>query len=97
MSKITESAKGQSCIRCGHPESFAAHYNGKRQHSYGKGRGVKCNDLLTAEFCAKCDKDFTEGSMILIWGDNKWERSEEFLHWIMLTNIRRLERGVIEC
>lgn len=94
MSKLTKSSKGMNCIRCGYPESFAAHYNGPRQHSYGKGKGIKCNDLITAEFCVECDKEFTEGSIDLRWA-NKWERSEEFLHWIMLTNIRRLERGVI--
>lgn len=93
MSKITQSAKEMSCIRCGKEgETRACHYNGPRQHDYGKGRGIKANDLATAEFCHDCDQHFTEGSSH--WS-NKWERSEDFLHYIMLTNIRRLKNGVI--
>ncbi|MCK5612782.1 hypothetical protein KAR91_63505 [Candidatus Pacearchaeota archaeon] len=92
MSKITKSAKGQTCIKCGHPESFAAHYNGVRQHSFGKGRGIKCDDIASAEFCYKCDQQFKEGSQDERWM-NKWERSEEFLFYVTLTNIRRFKEG----
>jgi predicted secreted Zn-dependent protease len=31
--------------------------------------------------------------MLPRWNGNKWERSEEFLFWISLTNIRRHEEG----
>ena len=92
MSKITKSTKGKSCIKCENPDATSSHYNGSRQHSYGKGRGIKCDDLMTAEFCHKCDQKFTEGSTCLRWA-SKWERSEEFLRWICLTNIRRIEEG----
>ena len=91
MSRITESARGKTCIRCGGSDAFAAHYNGQRQHQYGKGRGVKCHDLASAEFCYACDQMLSEGSE---WG-SKDERSEEFLHWIMMTNIRRYKGGVL--
>ena len=94
MSKLTKSAKGQSCIRCGHPESFAAHYNGPRQHSYGKGRGRKCHDMASAEFCSKCDQEFSEGQMEGF--TDKWDKSEQWHYYIMLTNIRRIERGDIK-
>jgi hypothetical protein len=94
MKKLTQSSKGSICIKCGAPDAYSCHYNGPRQHSYGKGRGIKCNDLLTAEFCHKCDQEFTEGSMLLRWYGNKWERSEEFLHWICMTNIRRYNEGL---
>ena len=94
MSKITKSSKGQSCIRCGAPDVYSCHYSGPRQHSYGKGRGCKASDLLTAEFCYKCDQLFSEGTTSGFM--DKWYRSEEFLHYVMLTNIRRLERGVIK-
>ena len=96
MSKLTNSTKGKTCIKCGAPDAFAAHYNGPRQHSYGKGRGVKCDDLMTADFCFICDQEFSEGSMLLRWNHNKWERSEEFHYWIALTNIRRLKDGVLK-
>lgn len=89
LSKLTQSSKGQACIKCGAPDAYACHYNGPRQHVYGKGRGIKCNDLATAEFCFKCDQEFSEGSMQPRWNNNKWERSEEFLHWIVMTLMRR--------
>lgn len=92
MSKITNAAKGQICIKCGKPDAYACHYNGPRQHMYGKGRGRKCSDIMTAEFCYECDQEFTEGSISCEWTD-KWERSEFFMHWISMTNIRRYEEG----
>ena len=77
------------CIRCGMDgETRACHYNGVRQLAFGKGRGIKCADEATAEFCHKCDQDFTEGSTSELWA-NKWERSEEFMYWIIMTSIRR--------
>jgi len=94
MSKITKASNGSTCIRCDAPNAYSCHYNGARQHTYGKGRGIKANDLSTAEFCYNCDQIFTEGSTVP--GCNgKWERSEEFLHWIMMTNIRRFNEGII--
>ena len=92
MSKLTDSAKGKTCIKCNAPDAYACHYNGPRQHDFGKGRGRKCHDLMTAEFCHKCDQLFTEGSTSSLWA-NKWERSEDFLFWIGMTNIRRYEEG----
>lgn len=94
-SKITKAAKGQICIRCGAGDAYACHYNGPRQMAYGKGRGIKCSDMATAELCHTCDQELTEGSTDSRWA-NKWERSEEFLHWVMMTNIRRYERGVLK-
>lgn len=92
MSKLTKSSKGKTCIKCGASDAYACHYNGPRQHMYGKGRGRKCSDIMTAEFCYKCDQEFTEGSTSGEWTD-KWERSEHFMHWIAMTNIRRYEEG----
>ena len=94
MSKLTKSSKGHVCIRCGASDAYSAHYNGPRQHSYGKGRGCKASDLASAEFCYECDQMFSEGSVDGF--TDKWDRSEQFLHFIMLTNIRRLKRGVIK-
>ena len=94
MSKITEKSKGSTCIDCGGPDAYACHYNGVRQHSYGKGRGIKCNDLMTADLCYECDQRFTEGSTLKNF--SKWDRSEIFLHLIALTNIRRLKKGIIK-
>ena len=95
MSKITESARGKTCIRCGGHDAYACHYNGQRQFQYGKGMGTKAHDMATAEFCHACDQIFTEGSTEK-WA-NQDERSEEFLHWILMTNIRRFVSGCLKC
>jgi len=105
MSKLTDASKGVFCIRCGKHGAYSCHYNGPRQHDYGKGRGIKCSDIATAEFCNDCDNVFSEGttqSLVLrlygavVYWDTKWDRSEEFLHWCMLTNIRRFENMVLK-
>lgn len=95
MSKLTKSSKGMDCIRCGAPDAYSCHYNGARAHSYGKGRGIKCHDLATADLCHRCDMEFSEGIMPTNC-NTKWERSEEFLNLIMLTNIRRVRDGILK-
>jgi len=94
VSKLTEFSRGVYCIRCDKPDAYSCHYNGVRQYLFGKGRGIKCNDLMTAEFCFKCDQIFSEGSKIGFI-DNT-DRSEEFLFFISMTNIRRLNNGVLK-
>lgn len=95
--KLTDAARHEPCIRCGKiGETRACHYNGYRAHQYGKGRGIKCDDLMTAEFCQACDDLFSEKNYPQWLGGSKSiNRSEEFLHWIALSNIRRAERGVL--
>lgn len=97
MSKLTQSSKGKSCIACGVNDGTicARHYNGVRQQHYGKGMRKKCHDLMTAELCMKCDAELSEGVMPS-GCETKWDRSELFLHYIALTNIRRYEEGVIK-
>jgi len=95
LSKLTKASEGTDCVRCGSSGAYSCHYNGSRQHDYGKGRGIKSNDMATAELCYNCDQVFTEGSTHWQWA-GKWERSEEFLHLIMLTNIRRFDKGVLK-
>lgn len=93
MSKLTQASKGTSCIKCGAPDAYSCHFNGAYQHQYGKGRGIKCHDLATAEFCHRCDQDYSEG--VNIHGGDE-ERESYFLHYIMLTNIRRFKNGVLK-
>ena len=94
MSKLTQASKGCTCIKCHRPHAYACHYNGPRQMDFGKGRGIKCDDTATADFCQECDQEFTEGSTNERWSD-KWDRSEEFMYWIILSNIRRFELGIL--
>jgi hypothetical protein len=91
---LTQASKGQTCIRCHAPDAYACHYNGTYQHQYGKGRGIKCHDLMTADFCHTCDQDFTEGNRNNFDSDN--QRDAMFLHYIALTNIRRFNSGVLK-
>lgn len=96
--KITNSAGDVNCIRCRRPgETRAAHYCGFRSHSLGKGRGLKAFDIATADFCHTCDDLFSEASYPKWPGGSKSvERSEEFLFWIIMSTIRRLENGVLK-
>ena len=91
--KMLDAARDMPCIKCGIDNGTicARHYNGSYQHMYGKGRGQKCSDLMTAEFCSECDRDFQEGT-IRLWPTDA-ARNAEFLHWIAMTNIRRIENG----
>lgn len=96
--KLLDSCEHLPCIRCGRPgETRACHYNGDRQHQYGKGRGHKCADNMTSDFCHACDDLFSEHNYKAWPGGSKdIERSEEFLHWISMTAIRRFEQGILE-
>ena len=93
IKKLTQASKGMDCIKCGAPDAYACHYNGEFQHRYGKGRGIKCHDLMTADFCHTCDQDFVEGSNV---GGSTESRNEMFFHYINLTNIRRFNNGVLK-
>jgi len=90
---FTNKSKGNSCINCGASDAYACHYNGIWQHAFGKGRGIKCSDLATADFCKKCDDAHSEGVNIY---SSKEERDQMWLLFIMLTNIRRLNNGVLK-
>lgn len=94
VSKLTQASKGNTCIRCGAPDAYACHFNGTYQHQYGKGRGIKCNDVATADFCHSCDQRYTEGSNKGF--DSQDHRDARFLHWCMMTNIRRFNSGVLK-
>lgn len=93
MTDLRKLAREQECIRCGKEgETCLRHYNGYRSHSYGKGRGIKCSDIAAAELCNECDAEFSEANYgKWVGGSKSIERSEEFLHWCMMTNIRRGE------
>ena len=93
MSKLTKASKGEDCIRCGAPGAYSCHYNGTWQQMYGKGTGIKCSDIATAEFCHTCDQQLTEG--VNIYRDQD-ERDLMFHHFVMLTNIRRFKNGALK-
>ena len=43
------------CVRCGNPNSQAAHSNSSRD---GKGRGIKASDEFTVPLCHSCHHQF---------------------------------------
>ena len=91
--KYTDAAANQVCVRCGRYDGtiVACHYTGFRQMTYGKGFAEKCSDIATADLCSKCHTYFDEPTEY-----KSVDRSEEFLHCILLTLIRRLAEGVLK-
>ena len=90
--KLRDSAKGESCTRCGAHDgtTVLAHYTGIRQHQYGKGRGVKCSDHMGALLCQACHLHFDQPAQ-----RKSIEASEEFLHCIALTWERWRDMGLV--
>ena len=43
------------CVRCGNPNSQAAHSNSAK---HGKGRGIKASDAFVIPLCFKCHAAF---------------------------------------
>lgn len=95
--KVMQHARsGLPCIRCGSNHGVCGrHYNGFRQHAYGKGRGIKCHVFVVADLCSICDAEFQEGSVAKNDWPAKIEYSEEFQHWALMSLIRRQEMGLI--
>jgi len=91
LSQEDRDAEHRPCICCGSEGTTRnAHYCGIRQHAYGKGGSVKGSRVAMAEFCQNCDTIFSEEKYYLWDGGSKSiERSEEFLHWCIMTAIRR--------
>ena len=94
---MAHARSGLPCIRCGRQDGTVCgrHYNGLRQYSYGKGRGIKGHPCGVADFCNGCDGEFQEGSV----SKSDWpayiEYSEEFGHWCLMTMIRRFKMGAL--
>ena len=88
--KLLDKAEGESCIRCGINDGtiVAAHYSGIMAHQIGKGKGIKVDDLATAELCSKCHLEMDSYE-----NGNDYERATEFLIMIMKTLNRRWYRG----
>lgn len=90
--RLRDAARGQPCIRCGVDDGTVvlAHYTGFRQHEYGKGRGIKCDDHMAADLCMACHQHLDNPAQ-----RKSIEASEEFLHLIARTWRRRIAEGLI--
>ena len=94
MSKLREAARDQSCVRCGKQDGTVvlAHYTGARRMHYGGGFGIKCRDIFGAHLCGECHQWMDQLSRDK---SRKWEHSEEFQHFILLTIKRLQDQGVL--
>lgn len=63
------------CIRCGNPDSQAAHSNSSRD---GKGRGIKADDSKTIPLCFKCHSAFDRFEL-----GNRAESEAMFDQWLV--------------
>ena len=66
------------CIRCGNPNSQAAHSNSSRD---GKGRGIKASDAFVIPLCATCHAAFDRFEL-----GNRAESEAMFDQWLVRVN-----------
>ena len=66
------------CIRCGNPNSQAAHSNSSRD---GKGRGIKASDAFVIPLCAICHAAFDRFEL-----GNREESEAMFDQWLVRVN-----------
>ena len=65
------------CIRCGNPNSQAAHSNSSRD---GKGRGIKASDAFVIPLCVICHAAFDRFEL-----GNRAESEAMFEKWLVKT------------
>ena len=84
--KLLALAKNRTCVGCGiHDDTtVAAHYQGYRSHAYGKGRGIKPHDAMSAHLCFRCHGDADRSGL----AEGRIEHSAVFLRYIILTHMR---------
>ena len=63
------------CVRCGNPNSQAAHSNSAK---HGKGRGIKSSDLFVIPLCATCHAAFDRFEL-----GNRAESEAMFDQWLV--------------
>lgn len=67
------------CVRCGNPNSQAAHSNSAK---HGKGRGIKSSDQFTIPLCFKCHAAFDRFEL-----GNRAESEAMFEKWLVKTEL----------
>ena len=66
------------CVRCGNPNSQAAHSNSAK---HGKGRGIKASDAFVIPLCAICHAAFDRFEL-----GNRAESEAMFEKWLVKVN-----------
>ena len=67
------------CVRCGNPNSQAAHSNSAK---HGKGRGIKASDAFVIPLCATCHAAFDRFEL-----GNRAESEVMFEKWLVKTEL----------
>ena len=67
------------CVRCGNPDSQAAHSNSAK---HGKGRSIKASDQFTIPLCATCHAAFDRFEL-----GNRAESEAMFEKWLVKTEL----------
>lgn len=93
MSKITEAAKDERCVRCSTNDGtvVAAHINGPMAHRLGRGMGVKPDDLFAAHLCHRCHDVMDRR----VGGATQEEMANGWPIYVLITIARLRNRGVI--
>lgn len=95
IQKIRDAARDQTCIvpGCGCTVGVVtAHYSGVRRGSFGGGMGAKVHDLVSAHLCQAHHFEADTGNRNK---DARWENSETFEFYCLLTIIRLYEQGIL--
>jgi hypothetical protein len=77
-SKRLAAVRALPCIRCGNPNSQAAHSNSSK---HGKGRSIKADDAYTIPLCHSCHSAFDQFKL-----GNRVESEAMFDQWLERTN-----------
>lgn len=94
MKDLTKLAKDQECIRCGSIQGVVlCHYTGVRRQCLGGGFGIKVADIAGAHMCGSCHEYMDRLSRDKA---KKWEHSEEFLFYVLLTIVRLVEQQALK-
>ena len=75
------------CIRCGNPNSQAAHSNSAK---HGKGRGIKASDLFVIPLCAICHAAFDRFEL-----GSRAESEAMFEKWLVKTELMMRKGGEV--
>ena len=95
MSKITQAARDQSCIRCGARDGtvVAAHINGPIAAKLGRGMA---DDIFSAHLCFRChDMLDYRAQTARIGPVTADKRQAEWMELVLLTIKRLREQGVV--
>lgn len=76
------------CVRCGNPDSQAAHSNSAK---HGKGRGIKSSDAFTVPLCQSCHSQFDQFKL-----GNREESEKLFEQWLVKAELM-LSKSDEEC